>query len=98
MAAQRQKHVQAAAPVEEVAVAVMEEDAYHQIEKLAEVGVNAGDIKKAREAGYYTIQVRDEVHAHAHNGVNYAYVSLGAYVEREREKKKKKPLSLKLSL
>ena len=56
MAAQRQKQVKADAPLDDADVEV-DEDAYQQIEKLAEAGVNAGDIKKARDAGYYTIQV-----------------------------------------
>ena len=33
-----------------------EEDSYLPIERLAEAGVNAGDIKKARDGGFYTIQ------------------------------------------
>lgn len=53
MAAQRQKVVQAEVHEEEEEETL---DEYVAIEKLAEVGVNAGDIKKAREAGYHTIQ------------------------------------------
>ena len=52
MAAQRQKIVKATAPEEDLG----HDDCYLPIEKLADAGVNAGDIKKAREAGYCTIQ------------------------------------------
>lgn len=57
--AQRQKVVQAVAPIEEEEAY----DEYMPIDKLSEVGVNAGDIKKAREAGYHTIQALQMNHS-----------------------------------
>jgi hypothetical protein len=40
--------------VEEAVSEEVEADDFEPIEKLAQLGVNAGDIKKAKDAGYHT--------------------------------------------